>query len=107
MFNDSINSSFTLSFGSWTTHRKVVNNSVEFQVDIGSAHKINRPKYIIAAHQSLARKGTSNEANYIAIFDNIDVLRNFCDIDGIRHPKDSIIIKYDANEYLDRYRDFE
>ena len=50
MFNESIKSSFTLSFDSWTTGRKTVNTGVEFQLDIGSASNINSPKYLIAAH---------------------------------------------------------
>ena len=40
MFNDSIKNSFTLSFDSWTTDRKIVNTGLEYQVDIGSSVQI-------------------------------------------------------------------
>ena len=39
MFNDSIKNSFTLSFDSWVTDRKIVNNGNEFQIDIGKCSK--------------------------------------------------------------------
>ena len=38
---------FTLSFDSWVTDRKIVNNGNEFQIDIGSAQNNNSPKYPI------------------------------------------------------------
>ena len=44
MFNDSIKNSFTLSFDSWTTDRKIVNTGLEYQVDIGSSANINSPQ---------------------------------------------------------------
>ena len=47
MFNDSIKNSFSLSFDSWTTDRKIVNTGLEYQLDIGSSANINSPKYLI------------------------------------------------------------
>ena len=105
MFNDCIENRLTLSFDSWTTDRKVVYNGLDFHVDIGSAHKINSPKYLIAVRQSPARIGTSNEGKIRAVFNNLDVCKYFCDIDRIRYPKDSVNINYDANEYLDEHED--
>ena len=84
MFKYSIKNSFTLSFDSWTSDRKNTNTELEHQVDIGNAHKINSPKYLLAAHQSLARIGTSLKVNNVSVFDNVDVRKYFCDIDGIR-----------------------
>ena len=46
---------------------------MEFQVDLDSARNINCPKYLIAAHQSLARIGVPNKANKIATFDILSV----------------------------------
>ena len=94
MFNDSIKNSFTLSFDSWTTDRKIVNTGFEYQVDIGSSANINSPKYLIVAHQTAARSGASNKANNISIFDNLDVRKYFVEIDGIRYPKDSVDVNY-------------
>ena len=62
MFPKSIKKIFTLSFDSWTTDRKVAKNGLEFQLDNGSAHKIDSPKNQIAVDQSLARTGTSNKS---------------------------------------------
>ena len=40
-------------------------------------------------------------------FDTIDVGKYFCDIDGVRYPKDGVSIHYDENKYLDKYRDYK
>ena len=84
LFRDSIEKSFTLAFDSWPTDKIVVNNGLEFQVDIGSSHKNNSLKHLIAAHQTLARVGNSYEDKNKAVFDIIDVRNCFCGIDGIR-----------------------
>ena len=31
----------------------------------------------------------------------------FVEIDGVRYPKDSVDINYDANDYLDQYTDIK
>ena len=107
MFNESIKNSFTLSFDSWTTDRKIANTGSEYQVDIGSAANINSPKYLIVAHQTAARSGAANKTTNNAIFDNLDVTKYFVEIDGIRYPKDSVETNYDENNYLDQYRDIK
>ena len=53
-FNESVNS-FTPSFFSWTTDRKVVNTGLECQLEKTSLEKVNSPKFIIAARQRKAR----------------------------------------------------
>ena len=104
MFNDSINKSFSLFFGSWTTDRKIVETGLEYQVDIGSSANFNSPKYLIVSHQTAARSGASNKANNISIFDNLDVRKCFVEIDGVRYPKDSVDNNYEANDYLGQHR---
>ena len=99
--NDYIKKSFTSSFEEWVTDRRVVNTELEYQVDIGSSHKINSPKYAILAHQTSARSEKVNKTN-VAIFDKNDVRNYFCDNDGIRYPKDGVIINDDENIYLDQ-----
>ena len=105
MFNESIKYIFNLSYNSWYTDRKVFNDGLEFQVDIGPAENIKSPKFLIAAHQFLARRGVPNKARKIAIFDNLDVRKSFIEIEGQRYPKDTGITHYDENDYLDEYRD--
>ena len=70
--NESLRNSFTPSFDSWTTDRKVVRTS-EYQLDIGSAIKANSPNYHIAAHQTAARPGVANKTNNVSVFDHVDV----------------------------------
>ena len=107
MFNDSIKNSFSLSFDSWTTDRKIVNTGLEYQVDIGSSANTNSPKYLIVSHQTAVRAGASNKANNISIFDNLDVRKYFVEIDGVRYSKDSVDVNYTENDYLDQYRDIK
>ena len=84
IFIVSIRNSFTISFDSWTADKKFVNKGLEFLVDIGSAHKTNSPKFLIAAHQTLARIGTSKKGNSLAVFDNSIVQKHSRNIDRIR-----------------------
>ena len=62
MFNDSLKK-FTLSFDSWTTGRRNVSTGKEYQVDFVSAQVINRPNFLLAAHQSEATVGGANKPN--------------------------------------------
>ena len=54
LFNQPIKNSFTPSFDSWTTDRKVVNTGKEYQLDIASSVKVNSPRYLIPFHQNAA-----------------------------------------------------
>ena len=51
LFNESISKNFTLSFGSWSTDRKSVQTTNEYQLDVGSASNVNSTLYLIAVHQ--------------------------------------------------------
>ena len=104
MFIDSIKNSFTLSFNSWTSDRKIVNTGLEFQVYVGSAQNINSPKYLIISHQTANRSSTSNKAINNAIFDNFDIRKHFCEIDAVRYPKDKVVLDYETNNYLNQNR---
>ena len=106
MFNESIESSFTLSFDSWTSDRKTVNIQLEDQVYIGRAQNINSPDYLIVAHQTADRIGVPN-INSIPVFDTLDVRKYFVDIDGVRYPRDALSIDYASNDYVDQYGDLE
>ena len=98
MFNVSIKNCFTLSFVSWSTERKTVDTQLEYQVDVGSAHNINSPKYLIVAHQIAARIGAPNKAENIAVFDNLNVRKYHVDIDGVRYPRDDVSLDYASND---------
>ena len=98
MFNESIKNIYTFSVDSWYTDKKVVNDGLEFHVDIGPAQNNSSLKYLIAAHQSLARINVPNKTNNIAIFDNLDVRKYFVAIDGYRYPKNAVITNYNEND---------
>ena len=104
LFNDYIENSFTFSFDSWSTERKTVDTQLDAQVDIGSAQNINSPKYLIVTCQTAARIRVPNKANYVAVFDNLDVRQYHVDIDGVRCRRDGVCIDYASNDYVNQYR---
>ena len=106
MFNESIMNNYTITFDSWYTERKISNDGRELQVDIGSAQNINSLKYLISAFQTNART-TPNKNSNPAIFDNNNVTKYFVEIDGVRYPKDGVLINFEENSYLDQYRDLK
>ena len=114
IFNEAISQTFTLSYESWTTDRKPVDTPREFQLDISSASNINSPLYLIAAHQKTQRPEPANPANNLsnnrfnnAIFDHVDVRKYYSEIDGIRYPKNPIMVNYEENNYLEQYKDLK
>ena len=106
MFNESIMNSYTITFHSWYTERKISNDGRELQVDIASAQGINSPKYLISAFQTNLRT-TPNKANNPSIFDHNNVTKYFVEIDGVRYPKDGVLNNFGENSYLDQYRDLK
>ena len=106
MFNEAIMNNYTITFDSWYTERKISYDGRELQVDIGSAQNINSPKNLLTAFQTNARTAPNKNANP-AIFDNNNVTKYFNEIDGIRYPKDGVLINYEENSYLDQYRDLK
>ena len=78
---------------------------MDYQLEKGSSTTINSPKYLIAADQTEARARYANKANSVALFDDVDVRKNFVEIDGIRYPKDAIDLEYQKYIYRNHYRD--
>ena len=105
IFNEAMMHICTITFDSWYTERKISNDGRELQVDIGSAQKINSPKYLISAFQTIAK--TTNKASEPAIFDSNHVTKYFVEIDGVRYPKDGVLINFEENSYLYQYRDLK
>ena len=106
-FKEAIKNNNTITYESWYTERKIVTDGNEVQGEIASAQKINSPIFLIAAHQTEVRIGTPDKANNIAIFDHVDVTKYFCEIDGYRYPKDSVLTNFTENDYLDQNRDLK
>ena len=114
IFNEAISQTFTLSYESWTTDRIPVDTAREFQLDISSASNINSPLYLIAAHQKTQRTDPANPANNLsnnrfnnAIFDHVNVRKYYSEIDGIRYPKNPVMVNYEENNYLEQYKDLK
>ena len=106
MFNEAIMNNYSITFDSWYTERKISNDGRELQIDIGSAQHINSPEYLISAFQT-ADRTTPNKNSNPAIFDNNNVTKYFVEIDGVRYPKDGVLINFEENSYLDQCRDLK
>ena len=105
-FNEAILKSFTLSYGSWTTDRKPVDTAKKFQINISSASNDNSPLHLIAAHQFSQRVDptiilSSNRFSN-AIFDHTKVRKDYVEMDGVRYPKNPIMVNYEENNYHDQ-----
>ena len=98
-------SSFTLSFDSWSTDRKTVDTQLEYQVDLGTAQKINSPNYLIVRHQTADRVQDPNESRNKAVLDNLNVRKYHVDTVGVIYPRHGIVEDFATNDYLDQYRD--
>ena len=113
-FNEAISQTFTLSYESWTTDRKPIDTGREFQLDLSSASNINSPLYLIAAHQKTQRPDPANPANNLsnnrfnnAIFDHVDVRKYYSEKNGIRYPKNPVMVNFEENKYLEQYKDLK
>ena len=91
------------------TDRKPVNTGNEYQLDIGSASKINIPSNLLVVHQKTQRENPARPPNQFnnAVFDHVDVKRYFVEIDGVRYPKDPVETNFSDNKYLDQNRDLK
>ena len=94
MFNETVKNNYTITYDSWYTERKLSTNGYELQVDIGSAQHGNSPKYLIAAFGTADRIAAPSKNNNIAIFDNVNVGKCLCEIDGYRCPKGAVLTNF-------------
>ena len=86
MFNEATQNKYKISFDEYYTERRVLSDTIT-QLDNGSSHKVNSPKYIIGAHQTGTRADAANKNNKIAIFDNLNLRKNYVKIDSVRYPR--------------------
>ena len=104
MFNEATQNNYKISFDEWYTERRIISDLL-IQHDIGSAQNVIQPKYLICVHQTNLRTATSDKKINIAIFDNMDIRKYYVEIDGQRYPRDSILINYEENDYIQQYKD--
>ena len=77
------------------------------QLDIGSSQNVQSPKYLIGAHQTRARADTANKNNNIGVFDHLNLEKYYVEIDGIRYSRDSVLVNYEQNDYIEQYKDLK
>ena len=106
MFNEATQSNYKISFDEWYTERRIISDLL-VQHDIGSAQNVIQPKYLICAHQTNLRTATPDKKINIAIFDNMDLRKYYVEIDGLRYPRDNVLINYNENDYIQEYKDLK
>ena len=74
------------------------------QHGIGSAQQVNTPKYLISAHQTKGRIDSANKNKINAIFDRLNLRKNYGEIDSIRYPRDSLLKNYQENDYIEHFK---
>ena len=106
MFNEATQNNYKISFDEWYTERRIISD-ILVQHDIGSAQNGIQPKYLICAHQTNLRTTTPDKKINIAIFDNMDLRKYYVEIDGLRYPRDNVLINYEENDYIQEYKDLK
>ena len=106
MFNEATQNNYKIPFDEWYTERRKLSDLI-IQHDIGSAQNVIQPKYLICAHQTNLRTTTPDKKINIAIFDIMDIRKYYVEIDGHRYPRDSVLINYEENDYIQQYKDLK
>ena len=106
MFNEATQSNYKISYDEWFTERRVISDQIT-QLDIGSCQKVQSPKYLIGAHQTRARADAAINNNNFSIFDNLNLRKYHVKIDSIRYPRDSVLVNYEQNDYIEQYKDLK
>ena len=100
MFNEATQINYKISFDEYYTERRVISDMI-VQHDIGSAQQVNKPKYLICAPQTKDRTSAPKKIN-ISVFDYLDLRKYHVEIDSLRDPRDSLLINYEQNDYIEQ-----
>ena len=106
MFNEATQKNYKISFDEWFTERRIISDTIT-QLDIGSSQNVQSPKYLIGAHQTKDRIDGAISTKNVAIFDNLDLRKYYIEIDGQRYPRDSSLMNYEQNDYIEQYKDLK
>ena len=106
LFNEATQNNYKITFDEWYIERRVISDTIT-QLDIGTSQHANSPKYLIGAHQTRTRADTVKKSNNIAIFDNLNIQKHYVEIDSVRYPRDSVLINYEQNDYIEKYKDLK
>ena len=91
MFNEATQNIYRISFDENYTERRVISDMI-VQHDIETAQQVNSPKYVNCAHQTKDRTSALDKKINIAVFDNLDLRKYHVEIDGLRYPRNSLLI---------------
>ena len=106
LFIEATQNNYKTSFDEWYTERRIITDLL-IQRDIGSAQNVIQPKYLISAHQRNLRTTTPDKKINTAIIDNMDLRKSYVEIDDQRYPRDSVLINYEENDYIQQYKDLK
>ena len=106
MFNEANQNNYMISYDEWFTERRILSDTIT-QLDIGSSQNVQSPKYLIGAHQTRDRIDAPLSTKNVAIFDNLDLRKHYIEIDGQRYPRDSSLMNYEQNDYIEQYKDLK
>ena len=106
MFNEATQNNYKISNDEWFTERRIISDTIT-QLDIGSSQNVQSPKYLIGAHQTKDRIDGAISTKNVAIFDNLDLRKYYIEIDGQRYPRDSSLMNYEQNDYIEQYKDLK
>ena len=106
MFNEATQNNYKITYHEWFTERRIISDTIT-QLDIGSSQNIQSPIYLIGAHQMKDRIDAPISTKNVAIFDNLDLRKYYIEIDGQRYPRDSSLMNYEQNDYIEQYKDLK
>ena len=106
MFNEATQNNYKISYDEWFTERRIISDTIT-QLDIGSSQNVQSPKNLIGAHQTKDRIDGAISTKNVAIFDNLDLRNYYIEIDGQRYPRDSSLMNYEQNDYIEQYKDLK
>ena len=106
MFNEATQNNYKISYDEWFTERRTISDTIT-QLDIGSSQNVQSPKYLIGAHQTKDRIDGAISTKNVAIFDKLDLRKYYTEIDGQRFPRDSSLMNYEQNDYIEQYKDLK
>ena len=105
-FNEATQNNYKISYDEWFTERRIISDTIT-QLDIGSSQNVQSPKYLIGAHQTKDRVDGAISTKIVSIFDNLDFRKYYIEIDGQRYPRDSSLMNYEQNDYIEQYKDLK
>ena len=101
IFNEATQNNYKISYDEFYTERRRRSDMI-VQKDTGSAQQVSGPLYLICAHQTQNRINVPDKNSKIAVIDYLDLRKYYVEIDGQRYPRDSLLIKYEQNDYIEQ-----